>query len=228
MIPTTSSSRVTRIEPTFCSTIFLIASNTVAEASILRTSLCLPRRISETRAKGVTLTCEASADDQVHELPRDDDRPADLEAVEMRLDTRRRLRARDELVLRDVGLDLEPVSHLTVHLDDELERIALELRRMGFRPRLLPQPLVPQALPQLLGDVRRIRLDQRQRRLDGEARRRVVRLARDRVHELHHGGDRRVQREPATDVVRDLRDRLVRLPRERRPPRHLARTVDDV
>src|SRR3954469_12793686 len=86
MIPTTSSSRVTRIDPTFCSTIFLIASNTVADASIFRTSLCLPRRISETCAKAVTLTCSL-AGDQVHELPRDDDRLADHAAVEMRHDT---------------------------------------------------------------------------------------------------------------------------------------------
>src|SRR5512132_2326167 len=49
MIPTTSSPSVTRIEPTFLSTIFLIASKTVDEASILRTSVPFPRRISETR-----------------------------------------------------------------------------------------------------------------------------------------------------------------------------------
>src|SRR6266545_5387997 len=52
MIPTTSSPSVTRIEPTFTSTIRLIASKTVAEASILRTSTPLPRRISETRPMG--------------------------------------------------------------------------------------------------------------------------------------------------------------------------------
>src|SRR5437868_12712282 len=119
MIPTTSPSRVTRIEPTFCSTIVLIASNTVADASIFRTSPCLPRRISETRAKTVTLTC-LLAGDQVHELPRDDDRLAELEAVEVRLDTLRRLRAGDELLFGQVGLDLEAVAHLPVDLHDEL------------------------------------------------------------------------------------------------------------
>src|SRR3954463_12065754 len=137
MIPTTSPSRVTRIEPTFCSTIFLIASNTVADASIFRTSACLPRRISETCAKAVTLTCSL-AGDQVHELPRDDDRLAELEPVEMCQHTGRRLRAGDELLLGRAGLHLEAVAHLSVDLDDELERVALELRRIGLRPRVLP------------------------------------------------------------------------------------------
>src|SRR3954447_10206029 len=52
MIPTTWSPSVTRIDPTFSSTIRLIASKTVAEASILRTSPPFLRRISETRAMG--------------------------------------------------------------------------------------------------------------------------------------------------------------------------------
>ena len=58
---------------------------------------------------------------------------------------------------------------------DELERLALEQRLVGLRPRLLPQPLVAEPLPQLLGDVRRVRLDQRDRRLGGEPRGRIVR-----------------------------------------------------
>src|SRR5258708_2648256 len=55
MIPVTSPPSVTRIEPTFASTIFTSASYTVADDSILRTSLLFPRRISETCAIGLTL-----------------------------------------------------------------------------------------------------------------------------------------------------------------------------
>src|SRR5438093_1240070 len=58
MIPTTLSPSVTRIDPTFISTIFVIASNTVADASILRTPPPFPRRISEMRAMAPTLTCD--------------------------------------------------------------------------------------------------------------------------------------------------------------------------
>src|SRR6266508_2701567 len=58
MIPTALSPSVTRIDPTFISTIFVIASNTVADASILRTPPPFPRRISEMRAMAPTLTCD--------------------------------------------------------------------------------------------------------------------------------------------------------------------------
>ena len=40
-------------------------------------------------------------------------------------------------------------------------------------------------------------------------------VRRDLVDQLHHGGDRRVEGEAPADVVGDLRDRLVRLPRQR-------------
>ena len=81
----------------------------------------------------------------------------------------------------------------------------------------------PSSRPQLLGDVRRVRLDQRHRRLGREARRRVVGRLRQLVHELHHGRDRRVEDEPPLDVVGHLRDRLVRLARERRAGRDAGR-----
>jgi len=48
--------------------------------------------------------------------------------------------------------------------------VALEQRSIGLGPRLLPQPLVPQHRPELLGHVRRVRLDQRDDRLGGEPR----------------------------------------------------------
>src|SRR5215210_7416161 len=50
MMPTIGPPSVTRIEPTFASTMRLIASRTVSDASIRRTSLPLPLRMSETRA----------------------------------------------------------------------------------------------------------------------------------------------------------------------------------
>ncbi len=73
-----------------------------------------------------------------------------------------------------------------------------------------------QPLPQLLRDVRGIGLDQAHRGLGGEPRSRIVRVPVDLVHELHHRRDRRVQREAPPDVVRDLGDRAMRLPGERR------------
>ena len=78
----------------------------------------------------------------------------------MRLHLRRGFRPRDELLLRQVGRNLEAVAHLSVHLDDELERVLLEHGRIGLRPGLQPQPLVSEPLPQLLRDVRGVRLDQ--------------------------------------------------------------------
>ena len=71
---------------------------------------------------------------------------------------------------------------------------------------------MPEALPQLLRHVRRVRLDHRHRSLCGEARGRILGPgARQLVHELDHRGDRGVERLSPADVVRDARDRLVRL-----------------
>ena len=88
-------------------------------------------------------------------------------------------------------------------------------RRIGLRPRVLPQALVPEPLPQLLGDVRRVRLDQAHRGLGGEARVRRGRVLRQLVDQLHHRGDRRVELEAALDVVGHPRDRRVGLARQR-------------
>ena len=110
---------------------------------------------------------------------------------------------------------LHPVAHAAVDLDHQLEGLALQLRLVGDRPRLLPQPLVAERRPQLLGDVRRVRLDQRDRGLGREARARRRRVAPELVDQLHHRGDRRVEDEPAPDVVGHPRDRLVRLARQR-------------
>ena len=74
---------------------------------------------------------------------------------------------------------------------------------------------MPEPLPKLLRDVRRVRLDQRDDRFGREAGRGIVCRGSQRVDQLHHGGDRRVEDEAATDVVAHLRDRLVRLAGQR-------------
>src|ERR1044072_2737867 len=84
-------------------------------------------------------------------------------------------------------------------------------RGAGAPPRLLPPPLLPERRPQFLRDVRRVRLDQRDRGLGGEARARRGRIAPELVDQLHHRRNRRVEDEAAADVVGHLRDRLVRL-----------------
>src|SRR5438067_13774399 len=89
---------------------------------------------------------ERLRDDEVHELARHDDRLPDLLAVQMRLHLRRLLRARDELVLGRVGGHLDAIADATVHLDDELEGLPLELRRVSDWPPPLPQPRMAQAL----------------------------------------------------------------------------------
>src|SRR5205085_2771983 len=81
----------------------------------------------------------ALAENEIHELARHDDRLLDLGAVQVRLHLRRRLRARDELVLRQARLDLEAVAHAAVHLHDEHERVALELRLLGAPPPPAPR-----------------------------------------------------------------------------------------
>jgi hypothetical protein len=73
----------------------------------------------------VEIGTAGSADDEVHELPWDHDRLADLQPVQVRLHPRRGLRPRDERLLGQVRVDLETVTHLPVHLDDELEGLAL-------------------------------------------------------------------------------------------------------
>ena len=84
----------------------------------------------------------------------------------------------------------------------------------------------PSRCPQLLGDVRCVRLDQRHGRLGREARVTAAGVAGELVDELHHGRDAGVEREAPADVVGHLRDRLVRLPcqRRRRPAHRPARS----
>ena len=59
----------------------------------------------------------------------------DLLAVEVRCDARELLRARDELVLGEAGRHLHAAADTAVHLDDELEGLALEERGVGLGPR---------------------------------------------------------------------------------------------
>ena len=133
----------------------------------------------------------------------------------MRLHALGRARERDQLVLADRRRHLQTVAQLAVHLQHDLDRLPVEHRLVRDRPRLLPQARASQHRPELLGDVRRVRLDERHRGLGREAGGRIVGLARDLVHELHHRRDRRIQREATADVVGHFRDRLVRLARER-------------
>ena len=91
----------------------------------------------------------------------------------------------------------------------------------------LPEPLVAEPRPQLLGDVRRVRLDQRHRRLGREPRGRVVRRRATSSFTSSITaaiGVLKTNRRSMSSVT--LRDRLVRLARERRagatPPSAVA------
>src|SRR6187551_629641 len=90
-------------------------------------------------------------DDQVYEPAGDDDGVLHLFAVEVRRDPRELLGARDELVVLDPGRHFDPAAHSAVHLDDELEGLALEKSGVGLGPRGLPELLAAETLPQLLG-----------------------------------------------------------------------------
>ena len=62
----------------------------------------------------------------------------------MNLNVRRRHCCRFELFLAGVAGDLNAIAQLAVDLTDELVSVALEHRRVGGRPRLLPEPLAGQ------------------------------------------------------------------------------------
>ena len=124
------------------------------------------------------LTIGEELDDQVHKPSGNDDGVLHLFAVEVSGDARKLLGARDELVVVKAGRHLDPAAHAAVHLDDELEGLALEESGIGLGPLRAPEPLVAEALPKLLGDVRHVRLDEADRGLRREADR--GRLIRDR------------------------------------------------
>src|SRR5436190_7537955 len=196
-LPTNSSPRTTTAATTICSRVNRRSRTTSSVA-------CGHARLCDV---SVSNSCRcALTHDEIHELPRNDDRLPDLAAVQMRLHLRGLFRARDQLLIRKRDRHLDPVADLPVHLDDELERICREQRWIRLRPRLLPQTLVPEPLPELFRNVRCVRLDQRNSRLGRETPRRIVRRTTDVVDELHDGGDRRVHREPPAYVVCDLCD----------------------
>src|SRR3954468_18510651 len=101
-----------------------------------------------------------SANDEVDELARHDDDLDNLLAVDLRLQARR-ARERLELVARRSRRRLHAITQLAVHLHDELHRVALEHRRVGVGPWLLPHPLARQRLVVLRPAVRGEREDQR-------------------------------------------------------------------
>src|SRR5205823_6382253 len=86
--------------------------------------------------------------DEVDELARHDDRLPDPLAVHVRLHPRRRQSPLDELLLGRARGNLDAVAHLAVHLDHELERLALQQPLVGDRPGRLPQARVAQDAPQ--------------------------------------------------------------------------------
>src|SRR6185503_20240381 len=100
-------------------------------------------------------------DHEVHEPVGNDDRLPWLAAVQMRLHPLGGERERDELVLGSADRHVEPVTQLPVHLHDDLDRVGRDQRQVGHRPGRLPEAAVSEALPQLLGDVWGVRLDER-------------------------------------------------------------------
>ena len=95
--------------------------------------------------------------------------------VQMGLNALGCARQRLQLVVRRIGGHVQAIADAPVHLDDDLDGLLLEQRRVGDGPGVLPEPLVPQPLRELLGDMRRIGLDHAHRGLGGETGRRVVR-----------------------------------------------------
>ena len=110
-----------------------------------------------------------------------------------------------ELVRRRVAGRLHAVAHLAVDLADELERVALQQRRIGVRPGLLPHA---PAGEQVVGVGRQVRREREQQRRGGRRARSAARPASasraavDLVDELHDRGDRGVEREAAGQVGR--------------------------
>src|SRR4029453_5794026 len=151
------------------------------------------------------LTIGEELDDEIDESPGDDDRVLQLLAVDVRGNARKLSFARDKLVLIEAGGHLHLAADAAVHLDDELEGLALEVSRVGLGPRSLPEPLVAQALPELFRDVRPeprgkgdrgLRREAHSSRLPG-----IVLRGIDVVDELGDGGNGGVELEAALDVV---------------------------
>ena len=127
----------------------------------------------------------------------------------------RRAAERLQLLVAGVRGGLHAVAQLAVDLADELEDLALEQRRVGLRPRLLPHALAREQLVGI-GARRAARTGRSARRRCSSAKRSAPRdrlLAQPGavVDQLHHRGDRRVEGEAPVQVGRDLVDRPVRL-----------------
>src|SRR5262245_43977369 len=161
--------------------------------------------------------CYRLSDYQVDELPGHDDLLDDLLAVEMALDGLGASGQLQQLGLWGTHRRLDARPEPPVDLDHQRERVALEQRGVGLRPRLLPDTAAVDRLEYLGGEVRGEREDQRRRGGDGEAQCSLaVRVPVEPVlepirvvDELHDGRNRGVEREAALDVPRDLVDRKV-------------------
>ena len=176
----------------------------------------ISRRLCRKCAAGAKKPARSASvlpDDEVHELARHDDDLDDVLAVHVRLDPRRPGQAL-ELLARGRRGRLHAVAELAVDLHHQLDGVALQQRRVGVRPRLLPDPRAGQQLVDLGPEVRREREDQRRGRRGREVhrgRRRGLAPPVGLVDQLHDRRDRGVEREPARHVVGDLVDRPVRL-----------------
>ncbi len=128
------------------------------------------------------------------------------------------LRERHEIALGKICRHRDDVAHLAIDLHRDLERVMHQERGVGLGPGLLPQPLAAERRPQLLGDVRRVGLDQRDQGRGREPDDRGLGVAAPRrslVEQLHGRGDGGVEVEALCRVASRLVDRPVRLARQR-------------
>src|SRR5262245_60353908 len=104
-------------------------------------------------------TSRAASDDHVDEPPLHDDHFPVEDAVaacrERLADTLVLQCERTQVLVVSVGRDQDPVLDLAVHLERDLDLVALQRRRIEGRPRLLEDgALAAEALVQLLAEVR--------------------------------------------------------------------------
>ena len=109
--------------------------------------------------------------------------------------------------LAGIGGHRDLAADFAVDLHRNLDHIGVQVLRIGLGPPLVGERLLmAQALPELLGDVRREGREQQHERL-GDAARHARPLVR-RVDELHERGDRRIEAQ-RLEVLGHLRDRLM-------------------
>ena len=169
-------------------------------------SPCDPQHVMTTTRFGI-VGGVSPADDEVHDAAAHVDRALHGLAREVLADVLVALRNLDDLGLLRFGRDRDLAAHLAVHLHRNLEHVGFEKGRIRDGPGVVRERLlVPEPLPQLLGEMRRERRQQQHERL-GRGARHLRPFVRG-VRQLHQRGDRRVEAH-RLDVLGDLRDRLV-------------------